>query len=136
MPKRTSLKLKEILDEEDAGKSVLIKKLKPSNESIDEKNLLDNAGSVRLSERFFNEECLKLAKNLLGKYLIRVDKSRLSDGKQCLMIGRIVECEAYLGGDDKASHSFNGRRTKRVEAMYMKPGTVYGIFYRFHFILL
>ena len=36
-----------------------------------------------------------------------------------------METEAYLGGDDKASHSYNGRRTDRNEAMYMKPGTCY-----------
>lgn len=36
-----------------------------------------------------------------------------------------METEAYLGGDDKASHSYNGRQTERNEAMYMKPGTCY-----------
>ena len=36
-----------------------------------------------------------------------------------------METEAYLGGDDKASHSYNGRRTGKNEAMYMKPGTSY-----------
>lgn len=39
--------------------------------------------------------------------------------------GRIVETEAYLGGEDKAAHSFNGRRTERNGAMYMSPGTCY-----------
>jgi len=41
------------------------------------------------------------------------------------LIGKIVECEAYPGGDDKASHSYNGKMTERTRAMYMKPGTVY-----------
>jgi len=36
-----------------------------------------------------------------------------------------VETEAYLGGEDSASHSAGGRRTERNAAMFMKPGTIY-----------
>lgn len=36
-----------------------------------------------------------------------------------------METEAYLGGEDRASHSAGGRRTQRNTAMFMKPGTIY-----------
>lgn len=39
--------------------------------------------------------------------------------------GIIVETECYLGGDDKGSHSFNGKKTERNAAMFMSPGTAY-----------
>ncbi len=50
------------------------------------------------------------------------------------MIGKILEVEAYLGPDDKASHSYNYRKTERTKVMYMKPGTlytylIYGLYY-------
>ena len=36
-----------------------------------------------------------------------------------------METEAYLGREDKAAHSFNGRKTERNSAMFMQPGTAY-----------
>lgn len=48
---------------------------------------------------------------------------RSADGTE--LRGKIVETEAYLGGEDKASHSAGGKRTERNTAMYMKPGTIY-----------
>lgn len=48
---------------------------------------------------------------------------QLPDGRE--LRGRIVETEAYLGGEDTASHSSGGRRTARNAAMFMAPGTLY-----------
>ena len=39
--------------------------------------------------------------------------------------GRIVECEAYDGIIDRASHAFGGRRTVRNEIMYAEAGNAY-----------
>ncbi|TRY89240.1 hypothetical protein DNTS_025404 [Danionella cerebrum] len=75
--------------------------------------------SVRLTHSFFNQPCTQLAKAFLGKVLVR----KLPDGTE--LRGRVVETEAYLGGEDKASHSAGGKRTKRNEAMFMAPGTIY-----------
>ncbi|KAF7691030.1 DNA-3-methyladenine glycosylase [Silurus meridionalis] len=74
---------------------------------------------IRLRFDFFNQPCVDLAKALLGKVLVR----RHSDGTE--LRGRVVETEAYLGGDDEASHSAGGKRTERNTAMFMKPGTIY-----------
>ena len=60
-----------------------------------------------------------VAPALLGHVLVRT----LGDGRR--LAGRIVEAEAYLGPQDRASHAFNGRRTARNESMYARPGTCY-----------
>lgn len=85
----------------------------------------------RLGENFFNVLCADLAKNLLGKVLVR----RLDDGS--LLKGKIVETECYPGAEDKASFSYNGRRTPRNEPMYMRAGTAfvyktYGMYHCFN----
>ena len=39
--------------------------------------------------------------------------------------GRIVECEAYAGVPDKASHAFGGKITQRNKVMYEAGGMAY-----------
>ncbi|XP_036422733.1 DNA-3-methyladenine glycosylase [Colossoma macropomum] len=79
----------------------------------------NDENGARLRFNFFNQPCVDLAKAFLGKVLVR----RHCDGTE--LRGRVVETEAYLGGEDKASHSAGGKRTERNVAMFMKPGTVY-----------
>lgn len=61
---------------------------------------------------------LELAPALLGAILVReLDGVRLA--------GRIVETEAYPGGEDLGSHSRGGRRTRRNGAMFLAGGHLY-----------
>jgi len=83
----------------------------------------------RLTRDFFNRETKQVAKELLGKYLMRKTKKGV-------MIGKVVEVEAYLGPNDKASHSYNYKKTERTKIMYGKPGTLYVYFiYGMYFCL-
>jgi DNA-3-methyladenine glycosylase len=60
---------------------------------------------------------LDVADALLGWRLVRDDDT----GRR---VGRIVELEAYIGEDDRASHARFGR-TARNEVMYGPPGRAY-----------
>lgn len=68
----------------------------------------------RFGRDFYLVDSLDLAKKLLGKILVFKNKRY-----------RIVEVEAYRGVNDKGAHTYNNRRTKRTEAMYMEGGHVY-----------
>lgn len=71
-----------------------------------------------LSREFYSKDSVIVAREILGKVLVHEVDGRILRGK-------IVETEAYMGIEDKAAHTYGGRRTKRVEAMYGKPGTAY-----------
>jgi DNA-3-methyladenine glycosylase len=64
---------------------------------------------------------LRVARDVIGKLLVH----RTPRG---ILAGRIVEAEAYRGPEDRAAHSFGGRRTARTEAMYGPPGFAYVFF--------
>ncbi len=74
----------------------------------------------RLGRDFYWRSTLTVARELLGKQLVRV----VDD--QCIS-GLIVEVEAYIGEDDAACHAACGRTT-RNEAMYGSPGIAYVYF--------
>jgi DNA-3-methyladenine glycosylase len=81
-----------------------------------------------LGEKFFNQKTLKVAEELLGKYLVRKVGRRVIREK-------ITEVEAYIGPHDLASHSSKGR-TPRTEIMFSKAGTIYVYFiYGMYFML-
>lgn len=71
-----------------------------------------------LESNFFKRDTVEVAKNLLGKKIIR----NISGNFFC---AKIVETEAYLGLEDKACHSYGGNITKRNEILYKEAGTIY-----------
>lgn len=82
----------------------------------------------RLSREFFNRDAVTVARELLGKVLIR------RQGRT-LLAGRVVEDEAYLGENDPAAHSYSGR-TPRNFVLFGPPGYVYVYFiYGNHYCL-
>ena len=84
-------------------------------------------------EFYTRSDVLKVSRDLLGKLIVvpTANKKRVS--------GMIVEVEAYRGPEDRASHAFGGRRTKRTETMYQAGGVayvyfVYGMYYQFNVV--
>jgi len=72
---------------------------------------------MKVKREFFERDTLKVAKELLGKVLVRRDRGRE-------IRGRILETEAYRGEDDRACHARFGK-TARNAPMYGQAGHTY-----------
>lgn len=81
-----------------------------------------------LRRSFFNRDPRTVARELLGKLIVR------RDGRKQLA-GRIVEVEAYLGAGDLAAHATAGY-TARNSVLFGPPGHAYVYFiYGVHYCL-
>ena len=76
------------------------------------------SGLTEPGRAFFRRNTVRVARDLLGAWIARRWRGRWYGA-------RIVETEAYVGPADRAAHSWNGRRTPRVEPMYADGGHLY-----------
>ncbi len=74
----------------------------------------------RLERQFYDRPVVQVARELLGKRLVR-----LENGKR--LAGIIVEAEAYRGEEDLACHAHVGI-TPRTRVLYGPPGHAYVYF--------
>ena len=89
--------------------------------------LLVKKTNNKLGREFFIRDTLTVAKDLLGKFLIK-------DG----FVVQINEVEAYIGDCDPACHAFIGK-TERNKAMFEVGGTayiyfIYGMYFCFNVV--
>ena len=79
---------------------------------------MDNTISgIKLSKSFYKRDLLTVAKELLGKVLIKKNPKNL-------LAANIIEVEAYNGEIDKAAHTYSGR-TERNKVMFNEGGFLY-----------
>ena len=86
----------------------------------------------KLTRDFYNRDTLTVARDLLGKYLVRNINGET-------LVCRITETEAYIGRCDKACHAYGYKRTSRTETLFAKPGTayiylIYGMYHCLNFV--
>jgi DNA-3-methyladenine glycosylase len=83
---------------------------------------------ITLTQNFFVRDTLWVAKELLGKKLVRKYRGHI-------LSGLIGETESYLGLMDSASHAFRGK-TPRNAVMFGRAGMAYVYFiYGMHYML-
>jgi len=69
-------------------------------------------------EYYRQEDVLFLSKDLLGKFLMTKIGPEVTGGM-------IIETEAYRAPEDRASHAYGYKRTKRNAPMYLQGGIAY-----------
>lgn len=79
--------------------------------------MIEVQNTPKLTPQFYKQKTKKVAKDLLGKILVRNINGKLLSGK-------IVETEAYLFLNDEASHSHNGI-SPRNKTMFRVGGYLY-----------
>ena len=81
-----------------------------------------------LSRSWFARPALVVARELLGKYLVRRFHGREFSAM-------VTEVEAYTGPEDLASHAAHGKKTKRTAVMFGPAGRWYVYFtYGMHWL--
>jgi DNA-3-methyladenine glycosylase len=86
---------------------------------------------TKLKKNFYNQKTIKVARDILGKFLVRKIGGKM-------LAGKIVETEGYVGSSDLASHASRGK-TARTALMFGPPGyayvyLVYGLNYCFNVV--
>ena len=88
----------------------------------------------KLSQEIYLKDPFEIAKkHLLGAYLCTYVNDELT-------VGKIIELEVYMGAEDKGAHTYNYRRTPRVESCYKQGGCayvffIYGMHYHFNVVI-
>jgi len=77
----------------------------------------ETISGIKLSKSFYYRDLLTVAKELLGKVMVKKNPKNL-------LTVRIVEVEAYNGDIDKAAHSYGGK-TERNRVMFNEGGYFY-----------
>ena len=94
---------------------------------------MDIKNLKKFSTKFYLQDVLTVAKNLVGQYLIRNIKNKT-------LVMQITETEAYSGyTNDKACHAHNKKRTERTKVLFEQGGVsyvylIYGMYYCFNIV--
>lgn len=85
----------------------------------------------KLPKSFFLRDTETVARDLLGKVLVRKTGDKI-------LSGVIVETEAYVGSHDLACHASKGK-TNRTKVMYLEGGVwyvylIYGMYFNLNIV--